>query len=258
MAKSVATDVLFDVRQWDSAVRLLSQFPEESKPLVADALNRGANKAGRAVKRVASDELGVSQKEFEDYTKTRSHPRGGVRIIKATRKSLAAFATVSAARIPVYRWFTGERPGKRITFRRPRTKSRLLRDIYKKLQSERGGDVTWKQRTRTGGVRWRIKGRQSVFERRAFVMRLKSGHVGVFRALGKKRFPKKGTRKRKSPEFPLKELRGPSLVYVAEQSAPLGQALATDVSTVVRDRLDYQLGRLLKGQGTVQDSGGNE
>ncbi len=177
---------------------LLREIPNGAPTAIMRGLNKTVDWVNTATLRAITDNINVKAADLRDSP----HRFGGVNKTPATMDNLVAMVSVTGSRIPLFR--LGGRP----------TVPPTRRGISYQID--------------TGG------GRKTIAHG-AFVVHMKSGHVGFYRRAGKARFP-----------F-TKELEGPSIPHVAEHSPELRRALDIDageqLSVNVQRAVDFLLSK---------------
>lgn len=190
---------------------ILKDAPKKAIVALQRAVNRAATKAATESKRVISRELGIKQSDltkphrFGSPSKFQSTGKA-IDTIKAGKDKLEAKVRIAGRRIPVVYFKPNPRDARRPV---------------------------------KGGVQFKIGAHGVTRVKNAFVGRARSGssqsaaegtsgHVGVWKRVGKSRLP-------------IQELLGPSIPYAAEKNADLKRAIDVDVQSSMSAELDRQL-----------------
>ena len=221
-----------DQRQYAEIERLFDTYPKEASKLSRRVLWRVGKYAVTVVKRPLARELGVKQ-----GTLIRSH-RFGARKGRRSGKAISVTRSgtelnpevhvrIAGSRIPVG-WF----------------RAKQLWKSARRRRAQVGGPAAMRRRA---GVSWKIGKRARVKDPQAFIAAGRrggggtkmgvrelgtSGHIGVFKRLGRKRLP-------------IYPPRGPSVPHVATKSPQVGRAITVDVSEMMDKRLTHELDRLM-------------
>lgn len=205
----------------------LARAPKKAYPAIVRAVNRAGETARSRVLDSLTGILNLKRAEISGN----KHRFGGVKLQRANNTgdlaTIAARVTVTGKRIPVMQF------GAKAIGVTARSTASGLTTKYKATSAKFA--TAWAQRNSGMGVQWQIRrdgGRK--YDRHAFIAKLDSGHVGVFKRVGTKRLP-------------IDEKFGPSIPRVAESNAALRNSLKTDVSDVLLRRLNHELGRAMKG-----------
>lgn len=198
---------------------VFDKMPKRAGRGLQRAVNKAGMKGRTVAKRAISSELGIKQSDltkphrFGSPSKYRNGP--AVDLIKAGKDKYSATLRISGRRIPVV-YFKGairsgvesntlRRKGRGVSFRIGRRGITRVPDAF--LGRGRAGTAA-----------------SAAVEA--------SGHVGVFKRLTKQRFP-------------IVELLGPSIPYVAEHNYEFGTALDLDVRPIMEKELDRQIDLIL-------------
>lgn len=210
----------------DFVVAALASKPKKVYPAVTRAVNRAGETARTRILDSLSGLLTLKRAEIAGN----KHRFGGVNLQRATNTgdlaTITARVTVTGKRIPVYRF-----DAKTIGVSARQTAGGLTTK-YKATSAKFA--TAWAQRNQGLGVQWQIRragGKK--YDRQAFVAKMDSGHIGVFKRIGTKRLP-------------IDEKFGPSIPRVARDDAALRNALKVDVSDVLQKRLTHEIGRAMK------------
>jgi hypothetical protein len=197
-------DALFTIEPDPAHVELVARvfrdFPRQAPRACVRAVNDAARYGRKVVRQVLRKHLALKNKDLNRY----------VQQSRANFRELVARISISNWRIPVY--MLSGRPQEPVRARPPR----------------RG--ASWKTYAEFGG---RMVAQQD--KSRAFTMRMKTGHVGIFRRRG-------------AQSLPITELHGPSVARVARRSASLRRELRIDVLPKFLQRLQSQLDLLAAKQ----------
>lgn len=208
-----------DARTRDEIERFFRSRPAAARTALMHAANRAGSAALTAAKRAISDELGIRARDLvapHRFGAVKGESTGrALRLVRATRDNLEALVKISGRRIPVFR------------FGAARSTAKTRREPVRVLIGGR-----WKTaRVRASGVFWRIGRGVRRFEKNAFIARMSSGHVGVFRRV-------RGSKK-------IIELFGPSIPEAARKNAALRAAIDTDVRGVFERRVRHEIDRVM-------------
>lgn len=196
---AVSTSITFNRRQVKRVERLLRDTPEQVPVVMMRALRRTGDQVRVRVVRAVADNINVQRsKLFQRGNRRRPIQQP----IRATRSRLEEKVTVSGARLPLGRF------GARQLYVKGRTRGR------------RPSRVTYRIDKRGP--------RRSITD--AFVPKLRSGFVGVFR---------------RRPGGGLQQLYGPSIPHVAEQRPQVKALLSADAGDLLEKNVDSQLDHVL-------------
>lgn len=206
----------------------INAAPAKAYPAIVRAVNR-ATEFGK--NRLLDDLTSILTLKRADIA-GKNHRFGGVKMQRATNtgniSTIAARVTVTGKRIPIYRF-----DAKTVGLAARETKDGGVKVRYQVKSAKFA--TAYAQRNSGLGVQYQIRragGRKYV--RSAFIAKMKSGHVGVFKRMHSKRLP-------------IQELFGPSIPNVAERDVKLRNALKVDISAKLNERLRHELGRVFKG-----------
>jgi len=194
-----AVEIIVNEQQYAELAKLLRDVPGGIDKASYQAVNKTARWVNTRVLKAITDQLTIKRKDIAG----KRHRFGGVTVHRASGKHPVAHVRVTGKRIPVYRF-------------RPRP---TLPQPYEPLP-KRG--LTYKI-CKQGGRR-RISD--------AFVARMRSGHMGVFR-------------RAKRTRLPIMELYGPSIPHVASTSPELKRAFNIDATGQLHKNLVSQVDYLL-------------
>lgn len=217
MAERATIAISVDPLQAVRIQQLMGDLPAALTTAQFRALNHTAGVGRTLIVRTIREELNVKAADIRGS----AHRDGGVKVVRATRSKLRAEIRVSGARIPLIRF--GARPQDPAAF------------AGQRAMAQRG--VSWKIE--------RVRGRNR--DKQAFVARMPSGHVGVFkRRVGVARVHGNRPEPKRPPWFTgldekLTELHGPSVPQHAEHSQRLDEVLRTDLSAALAARLDHEI-----------------
>lgn len=181
----------------------LEALGKESPRAQMRAINRTLTTVhARAIRDIAAD-LGVKQKDLRHA----GRDRGVLTVYRASTQSLTGSIQGTGSRIPVY------------DFGAKDTADKLRRRAAKRGGSAKAGQ----------GVTWKMQG-QLRRDPHAFIARMASGHVGVFKRKGRK-------------AFPIRELFGPSVPHVFRKH--IKSALKAVAESELAKNLRHEIGYLL-------------
>jgi hypothetical protein len=215
----------------------LVSLVEDLKDQQADipkAIQAAVDRTGRSVKTIVmtaiTSEINIKRKDIDANSPGR-HRYGGVRFSTYGSGSIRrATVSVTGHRIPVYRF--GAKPNQPPT---RKTKAPGKPDPARKFKKRNRPKGIVKNGRPRKGVSFKIdKGGKSQTVKDAFVARMSSGHVGVFK------------RMKPGKSLPIAELFGPSIPEVAIKSDKLQASLKVDASELLVKNLASQADRFLQ------------
>lgn len=215
-------DTLFRVTAEDASFelveRLLRDFPKEADTALMRSVNRGGDFARTRIARILAQHLTISTADLKRNT-------GGsgraIRYYPMTKNRDNYEIFPSSRRLPLARF--SYKGGGKLAKRRDRKNKRVYyRREGKYLRYKIGKGDPWKE------------------AREAFVARMPTGYVGIYKRLTKKRKP-------------IYQLRGPSLAEVLSKRPELRTLLAVDVSEVIAKRLQSQIDNILRRREAAQN-----
>lgn len=225
-----------DPRQLAELEALAKQAPKLAQRASVRAVNRATSKANTLTIRAITRHMNVKRKDIVPkiskitgrLTQTRS---GQVRKTKATFANPIGKVTVTGRRIALSRF--GARGGKRgVSYKisKAHGRKRIPDAFMGQARKGRGKRKKWEAGVKLFGQTFYETFRGGTGTAAEVGT---SGHVGVFKRLGKTRLP-------------IRELRGPSIPHVAETLPALKRALDVDVMAVFENRMDHEIGRMLE------------
>jgi hypothetical protein len=228
------TAIGFSVSFNESSVVELVQELAQQKENIPKAISAAVDRTGRSIKSMVlsaiTSNINIKRKDIDGNSKGR-HRYGGVYFraygIGSVRR---ATVTVTGHRIPVYRF--GARPQLPPT---RKTKAPSEPDPARKFKKRKRRKGIFKNGRPRKGVSFRIsKGAGATTVKDAFVARMKSGHVGVFK------------RMKPGQSLPIAELFGPSIPQAALNDQKLQDGLKVDASDMLKKNLSSQIDRFLQ------------
>jgi hypothetical protein len=217
----------------DSVADLIEDLKDQKENIpkaISGAVNRTGSQLKTLVIKAITDNLNIKRKDIDGNAKGR-HRYGGVKLwARGTGSLRRATITVTGHRIPVYRF--GAKPSQPPT---RTTKKPKVPDPARKLKRRvRPKGIVRNGRPRKG-VSWRTeKGGAATTVKDAFVSRMKSGHVGVFK------------RVKPGESLPIAELFGPSIPQVAINDPKLQESLKVDTGPMMAQNIKSQIDRFLQ------------
>lgn len=198
----------------------LRAHPRDIAKVITRAVNRTGTNVRTLVIKTISQHVNIKQKDIRG-----GHTYGGVTLRRASRANAGALVRITGRRIPLFRF--GARPSEPGTRPPGGVSYAILRGQGRKRIREAfiaSGAVGQGRGVKGGSV----------------ATRGASGHLGIFY--------------RPTPQrLPIKELFGPSITKVAEDSPELARALKIDVTATLEKNIDQQLRYvLLKRQGAAR------
>lgn len=235
----------------------LADMPKAANRILLRGINVGARKAFTIAKRAISKELGIKQSDLTtphrlgsgNSGKKGSHSQAPISVKRATLENLVATVRISSGRIPLAYFKPRELPGVMVQFRSPDT------------------GRAWLNKTRGGGVRYRMGSLGTRTAKSAFLGRARKGSAesaSVSASSERKRVfvrtSRLGARKaqgRKRDPF-LRELLGPSVPYVARKNKALRDGLRIDMAPAVNAEIarQFELWKLKNAVVGVDEQGG--
>lgn len=198
MTRIQTASIQIDPRQLADVQDLLKAVPRGMERALRHAIKRTGNTIKAKTLDVITGELNVKRRDINITPGNPGHRFGGVRFARIRTDGLSGKVSVTGHRIPLFRFGARELGTKK----KPR------------------------------GVTYRISRTGSRRHVRAFIARMRSGHVGVFMRM-------------KKPRFPINEYFGPSIPHVAEKRPAMKRMMNVDASRILEKNLDSQVQYLL-------------